>query len=141
MDWHQGKSYPGTTGSCSDPAGLSFGDAFDLDSPYTGTCDVGLDFDDTNGYGPEHITALKLPAGYYVVSVNSYSLHGDASATNYLAITIGQDYVFGPYVSTLSSSYGEGEDPASWFRVADVRVNADGTVDVLSPNASLTPWH
>lgn len=38
------------------------------------------------------------------------------------------------------SSDGEGTDPASWFRVADVRVNGDGTVDVLAPNGSLDPW-
>ena len=131
MDWHQGSS-------CSNPAGLSFSDALDLNGD--GICDVGLDFDDTNGYGPEHITALSLPAGYYVVSVNSYSLNVDPSATMYLAVHIG-DYIFGPYSTTLSSSDGEGTNPAAWFRVADVRVNGDGTVDVLSPNSSLTPWH
>lgn len=129
IDWHQGKT-------CTDPPGLSFSDAFDLNG--NGVCDVGLDFDDTNGYGPEHITALKLPAGYYVVSVNSYAL-GDPPATLYLAVHIG-DSIFGPYIGTLSSSDGEGTDPGSWFRVADVRVNADGTVNVMEPDANLNPW-
>jgi hypothetical protein len=132
IDWHQGKS-------CTDPGGLAFGDALDIDGTGAGVCDVGLDFDDTNGYGPEHITALKLPAGYYVISVNSYGL-GDPPATLYLAVHIG-DYIFGPFIGTLSSSDGEGEDPNSWFRVADVRVNANGTVDVITPNGLLTPWH
>jgi hypothetical protein len=132
IDWHQGKT-------CGDPSGLTFSDAFDFDGSGSGSCDVGLDFDDTNGYGPEHITALKLPVGYYVVSVNSYGL-GDPPATLFLAIHIG-DYIFGPYIGTLSSSDGEGEDPASWYRVADVRVNEDGTVDVLTPDTSLNPWH
>ncbi len=140
MDWHQGKTYPGTTGNCTDPAGITFGDAFDLDAGGNGVCDVGLDFDDTQGYGPEHITATKVPAGYYVVSVNSYSLDSDPFATMYLAVHIG-DYIFGPYTTTLTSSDGESTDIASWFRVADVRVNEDGTVDVLAPDLSLTPWH
>lgn len=140
MDWHQGRSYPGSSGACSDPVGIAFSYAFDLDAPYSGTCDVGLDFDDVNGYGPEHITALKIPTGYYVVSVNSYSLHGDASATLFLAIHVG-DYIFGPYSTTLTADDGEATDPASWYRVADVIVDGSGTVQVISPNTSLTPWH
>lgn len=131
IDWHQGKS-------CSSPAGLAFSDGLDIDGTGSGTCDVGLDFDDTNGYGPEHITSLKLPVGYYIISVNSYSL-GDPPATLYLAVHIG-DSIFGPYIGTLSDSDGEGESATSWYRVADVRVNADGTVDVLAPDASLDPW-
>lgn len=140
IDWHQGTTYSGAEGDCADPAGIEFSDAFDLDGDHTGTCDVGLDFDDTTGYGPEHITATKLPAGYYVVSVNSYSLDSDPSAVLYLAIHIG-DYIFGPYTTTLTSSDGEGEDSSSWYRVADVRVDGDGTVNVLSPDTSLSPWH
>jgi hypothetical protein len=131
IDWHQGKT-------CTDPVGLSFSDAFDITAD--GRCDVGLDFDDVNGFGPEHITSLSIPTGYYVVSVDSYSLSSDASATLYLSLHIG-DNIFGPYTSTLSADDGEGTDPASWFRVADVRVNADGTVDVLAPNLTLNPWH
>jgi len=130
IDWHQGKT-------CTDPSGLSFGDAFDLNAD--GRCDIGLDFDNTTGYGPEHITALTLPAGYYVVSVNSYGLHGDASATLYLAIHVG-DYIFGPYEATLTTSDAEGTNPDAWFRVADVRVDADGSVNVLAPDSTLNPW-
>jgi hypothetical protein len=140
IDWHQGKTYPGSSGSCTDPVGISFSDAFDLDTGHTGVCDVGLDFDTTTGYGPEHITDLKLLSGYYVISVNSWSLHADASATLHLSLHIG-DNIFGPYpVTTLSADDGEGTDPASWFRVADVRVNTDGTVDILVPDATLDPW-
>jgi hypothetical protein len=141
MDWHQGKTYPGSTGSCADPLGISFGDAIDLDDNHTGTCDVGLDFDDTTGYGPEHITALKIPAGYYVVSVNSFSLNpSEYPTTLYLSLHVG-DSIFGPYTGTLSDSDGEGVNTAAWFRVADVRVNADGSIDILAPDPSLNPWH
>ena len=139
LDWHQGKTYPGSTGSCTDPIGIAFSDAFDFDTGHTGVCDVGLDFDTTTGYGPEHITDLKLLNGYYVVSVNSFSLHTDASATLYLSVHIG-DNIFGPYTATLSAADGEGTDSASWFRVADVRANANGTVDVLAPDATVDPW-
>jgi hypothetical protein len=71
--------------------------------------------------------------------VNSYSLR-DPPATLYLAVHIG-DSIFGPYIGTLSNSDAEGESTTSWYRVADVRVNSDGTVDVLSPNLLLNPWH
>jgi hypothetical protein len=141
MDWHQGKSYPGSSASCTNPTGISFSDAFDLDGAHDGTCDVGLDFDDTNGYGPEHITALQITSGYYVVSVNSFSLPGgEAPTTMYLSIHFG-DLIYGPYVGTISASDGEGTDPNSWYRVADVRVNAGGMIDVLTPDLTLTPWH
>jgi uncharacterized protein YfaP (DUF2135 family) len=140
LDYEVGKTYPGSSGSCTDPVGISFSDAFDLDAGHAGTCDVGLDFDTTTGYGPEHITDLKLLSGYYVISVNSWSLHADASATLHLSLHIG-DNIFGPYpATTLSAEDHEGTDPASWFRVADVRVNIDGTVDILVPDPAITPW-
>ncbi len=132
IDWHQGVS-------CTNPPGLAFGNAgFDLDG--NGICDAGLDFDDVDGYGPEHITALKVLPGYYVISVDSYSLHGDASASLYLSVNIG-DNIFGAYLGTLSASDGETAAASAWLRVADVRVNANGTVDVLYPDPALTPWH
>ena len=133
VDWHQGKT-------CADPAGLSFSDAFDLNEGGSGTCDAGLDFDDVDGYGPEHITMTTIPTGYYIVSVNSFSLDSDPDATVYLAIHIG-DYIFGPYSTTLVTADGEGTTLGAWFRVADVRVNGDGTVDVLTPDLTLAPWH
>jgi hypothetical protein len=141
IDWHQDKTYPGSTGSCTDPVGIPFSDAFDLDTGHAGVCDVGLDFDDTTGYGPEHITALQLPAGYYVVSVNSFSLPlAEYGTTLYLSVHIG-DNIFGPYIITpVSASDGEGTIAAAWLRVADVRVNAGGSVDVLVPDAALNPW-
>ena len=141
IDWHQNKTFPGATGSCTDPVGIAFNDAFDLDGAHTGTCDVGLDFDDTNGYGPEHITALKIPSGYYIVSVNSFALVGaEAGTTLYLSLHLG-DNIFGPYViNPVSAAGGEAANAAYWFRVADVRVNADASIDVLTPNTALDPW-
>ncbi|OGW33739.1 MAG: hypothetical protein A2X58_09680 [Nitrospirae bacterium GWC2_56_14] len=131
VHWSGGKT-------CTDPVGLPFGDALDLDSD--GTCDAGLDFDDTNGYGPEHITDLKLLPGYYIASVDSFGLSSaEYPTTLYLSLHIG-DNIVGPYVSTLSTSDGDGSDPAAWYHVADIRVNSDGTIDVLAPDSALPPW-
>jgi len=134
IDWHQGKT-------CANPIGLSFSAAFDIGGSGTGVCDVGLDFDDTNGYGPEHITALSIPSGYYVVSVNSYALSvAEYPTTLYLSLHIG-DNIYGPYIGTVSGSDGESTSPSAWYRVADVRVNLSGTVDVITPDLTLNPWH
>ncbi len=131
VHWSGGKT-------CSDPAGLAFGDALDLDGD--GVCDAGLDFDDTNGFGPEHITDLKLLPGYYIASVDSFNLPvAEHPTTLYLSLHIG-DNIFGPYISTLSTSDGDGTTLAAWYHVADIRVNSNGTIDVMAPDPVLPPW-
>ncbi len=40
-----------------------------------------LDVDDTDGYGPEHITARTLPPGTYLLYVHYYETHGQTSPT------------------------------------------------------------
>lgn len=131
VHWSGGKT-------CTDPIGLPFGDALDLDG--NGSCDAGLDFDDTNGFGPEHITDLKLIPGYYIASVDSYSLSAaEYPTTLYVSLHIGDD-IFGPYISTLSASDGDGSSPAAWYHVADIRVNSNGTIDVMAPDPALPPW-
>jgi len=122
--------------TCSDPAGLAFSTGLDLDGDTV--CDAGLDFDDTNGYGPEHITDLKLLPGYYIAAVDSYAL-AEVPTTLYLSLHIG-DNIFGPYISTVSSSDGDGASASAWYHVADIRVNLDGTIDVLSPDPTLLPY-
>lgn len=131
VHWSGGKT-------CSDPAGLPFSDALDLDA--NGVCDTGLDFDDTNGYGPEHITDLKLLPGYYIASVDSFSLSvAEQPTTLYVSLHIGDD-IFGPYISTLSTSDGDGSNSAAWYHIADIRVNSNGTIDVMAPDPALPPW-
>ncbi len=131
VHWSGGKT-------CSDPAGLPFSDALDLDA--NGVCDTGLDFDDTNGYGPEHITDLKLLPGYYIASVNSFALPvAEQPTTLYLSLHIG-DNIFGPYISMLNASDGDGSTLAAWYHVADIRVNSNGTIDVMAPDPALPPW-
>lgn len=132
VDWHN--NLP-----CTNPSTFTFEEAQDTDAD--GICDVGLDInggsqDSTSG-GLEHFTALKLPSGYYVISMNNYSCANDT--TNEVTIQLGSN-VYGPYAASYTSS-GEGTTLGAWARVRDVRVNADKTVDVLSPNTALNPWH
>lgn len=110
-------------------------DGMDLNGD--GTCEAGLDYDDTEGYGPEHITATSLPDGYYVVVVNSFSLDDDPNATVSVTIKIGGTLFEFP-THTFTTADGYGTDPNSWYRVADIRVSG-GTAEVIAPNTNLEP--
>ena len=81
-----------------------------------------------------------LPQGYYVISVNSWALGTATSVTADTTLNIGGN-VFSFPSCTFTTADGEFQTPAAWCRVADMRVNADGTVDILPPNTSLEPWH
>lgn len=134
IDWHSDVS-------CTSPSGIPFEEAIDVNGD--NICDVGLDINgadqDITSGGVEHFTAATLPSGYYVLSINNYSCGLDT--TNFASIVIG-DYLFGTYGCTYTDSDGEtGEIPGAWCRLADVRVNEGGTIDVLSPNLSFNPWH
>jgi hypothetical protein len=130
----------GLVNTCSPPPGIPFEEARDIGG--TSSCDVGLDingsdFDITSG-GVEHFTATALPEGYYIVSIDNYSCA--VGTTNMASIIIG-DYLFGSYNCSYTTSDTDGSSPGAWCRLADVRVNADGSVDVLTPSASYNPWH
>lgn len=132
LDYGSGKT-------CNDPLGIAFSDGYDLGG--TSQCDIGLDFDDVNGYGPEHITQLRLPSGYYILSVNSFALPAAEIPTSlYLSLHIG-DNIYGPYTGSLSTADGNGSTTGAWYRVSDIRVNGDGSITILAPDTTLTPWH
>jgi hypothetical protein len=86
----------------------------------------------------EHFLAAKLPVGYYILSINNYSCA--TNVTNDATVLVG-DYLFGPYACAYGDSDGDGSSPGAWCRIIDMRVNASGSIDVLAPNATLTPWH
>lgn len=125
--WHV---YFGTGVNCTE-AGINFYGAVDVDGD--GMCDVGLDFDDVEGYGPEHITALKLQTGYYVIYIHNWSLDSDPFATIYSSVHVG-DNIFAPYTATFNST------TPGYYAVADVRVNGDGTINVMAHDTSLLPY-
>jgi len=90
-----------------------------------GTASAVLDIDDTNGQGPEHVTIFGMPVGRYVIAMNSYSLHGSASATVMVSIKIG-DFVYLYPSHTFTTADGDGTDPDSWYRVADLECTSSG---------------
>jgi hypothetical protein len=135
IDYHSG-------GSCVNPSGLDLG--FDrVDVNGDGVCDIGLDYDTTSGFGPEHITATQLPAGYYVLSVNAFS-SSDAEVPVNVSIQIGGS-MFGPFKNTFAAANsiadGDGVNPAAWFAVADMVVDAAGRVTVQAHDPALQLWH
>ncbi|MDA8101034.1 MAG: hypothetical protein M0042_15555 [Nitrospiraceae bacterium] len=136
VDWHvnDGSTLPST-----DP-GASFQQYLDITGD--GVADVGLDingseYDNTSG-GLEHFTALKVPAGYYVISMNNFSCPG--TVTNNVTIQIGSDS-FGPYNCTYTTSDGEGTTPGAWCAVADIAVDSAGTATVKAHDVNLQLWH
>ncbi len=137
-----------TSGICASPTGLTMSNGVDLNND--GIYDIGLDFDNTDGYGPEHITATVLPAGYYVISVDAYSSN-DPTVPVSVSVQIGSA-IFGPFTHTFGDSttsaldIADGEagtsgNAAAWFPVADLKVDGSGNVQVLAHNPDLEPWH
>ena len=97
-----------------------------------GGIEGNLDYDDTEGDGPEHITIESLPTGYYVLYVDSYSLDQDTGATVTVSLNIGGNlYTFPTHAfsSTATTSY----------RVVDISVDSSGTVTLLTPDTTNFP--
>lgn len=84
-----------------------------------------LDIDDVNGQGPEHVTIFGMPIGRYVIAINSFSLHGSASATATVSVKIG-DFVYLYPSHTFTTADGDGTDPNSWHRVTDLQCTSSG---------------
>ena len=128
--------------TCATTTMIPYQEATSSTGVLTDTCDVGLDINgaaqDITSGGVEHFLAAALPAGYYVLSIDNYSC--PLTVTNAATLLVG-DYLFGPYSCAYSSSDIDGSDPLAWCRLADVRMNLDGSIDVLAPNLALTPWH
>jgi hypothetical protein len=136
VHWNSGLS------TCVPQANIPYQEATSSTGVATDPCDVGLDINgadqDITSGGVEHFLAANLPAGYYILSINNYSCA--TSVSNTATVLIG-DYLFGPYNCTYTSADGDGSTPGAWCRLTDVRVNSDGSVDVIAPDASLVPWH
>ena len=125
---------------CTSPSSIPFKQATDVNGD--GICDAGLDInaaatDNTSG-ALEHFTATDLPTGYYIISINNWSCA--TTVTNTASLVVG-DYLFGTYSCSYTASDGDGTDPGAWCRIADLRRNADGSADVLTPDATMNPWH
>jgi hypothetical protein len=89
-----------------------------------------LDIDDTEGYGPEHITMATLPTGYYMLYVDPWSLDSDPSATVTVTLRIGSDTF-----QFLAHEFLPSDDAD--YRVCDLMVESGGAVTILAPDESL----
>jgi hypothetical protein len=136
VDWHQDLS------TCATQTSIPFQQGTSSTGVATDPCDVGLDINgastDITSGGVEHFLAADLPSGYYVLSINNYSCA--TTVTNVATVLVG-DYLFGPYSCSYTNDDIEGQDPGAWCRLADMRVNPDRTITVLTPNVLLSPWH
>lgn len=100
-----------------------------------GTATAVLDFDDTDGLGPEHVTVSSLPAGRYVIAVNSFDLDDATSAIVTITVKIG-DTVYSFPDHTFTTADGDETTPAAWYRVADLQC-ATFVCSLVSPNMNL----
>ncbi len=101
-----------------------------------------LDVDDVDGYGPEHFTADQRIAGTYYVAANYYSDRGTSAATpTYVQVeTASTVKSYGPYTlqtENFNSGYPVRGSTNSWWRVCDIHVLSNGSVDVRSPDTSI----
>ena len=112
-----------------------------------GIVDVELDINPTQVdsvfNGLKQFSAYKLPAGYYVISINNYSC--PTTVSNTVNVKIG-DATSGPYYCLYTAFDYEGTPPAAgdipgaWCRVTDVVVTSSSTT-VKPPDYALQPWH
>lgn len=103
-----------------------------------------LDVDDIYGYGPENITVRAINPGRYRVAVNAWYL-GDRLVHATVRITSGGlaqnalDITRGPHLfehdrSEFAENYPVTGDEPQWWRVFDVVVEANGSVNVVPPD-------
>jgi uncharacterized protein YfaP (DUF2135 family) len=87
-----------------------------------------LDVDDVDGYGPEHMTLINYPDGYYVFALNRFSMDQDLTSNCIFTLKLGSYQNTTSTTFTTSSNY--------WYRCFDVRVEG-GVATILSPNTAL----
>lgn len=102
------------------------------DSVAIGNTFAKLDIDDTDGYGPEHITMTSMPNGYYVISAYEFGMHSDVTTTATYTIQIGSELFTFPTHTYLST-----DGTSDMVRICDIRVS-DGVATVLTPNTNIS---
>lgn len=106
-----------------------------------------LDVDNTYGYGPENFTMLSAAAGTYYVAANYFE--GATATADIVRISLNegteqeQAHLFGPVTLTVanaSTGYPVAATTASWWRIADLAVDPNGTATLApapNPNTSI----
>lgn len=101
-----------------------------------------LDLDNTFGFGPENFTMPTAAAGDYYVAVNFFE--GVDATRDIVRVSLNENtpnetvYLFGPQLMTLGNmdgGYPVTVTTASWWRVADIVVDASGLATLAAaPN-------
>jgi uncharacterized protein YfaP (DUF2135 family) len=104
----------------------------DLDSirpDYATDSATNLDVDDRTGYGPEHMTLIAYPDGYYAFAIHEYSMHSDSISNCTFTLKVGSavQTAFHTFTTTSTPYY---------YRCYDVRVQG-GVATILAPNTNL----
>jgi len=109
-----------------------------------------LDYDDVDGYGPEHFTATRRIAGTYYVAVNYYrdprpdeTNYGSGRSTGaWIQVETPDDLVnYGPRTLTEpngNSGYPVMYSTSPWWRVCKITVASGGGVSVAQDNADVS---
>jgi len=95
-----------------------------------------LDIDDCSAFGPEHVSISGLPAGYYVVAVNSFDMKSVGSTIVNVTIEIGKE-VFTFDKKTFLVSDKDQSNPNAWYRVTDLQCFSEGQCTFVAPNLAL----
>lgn len=95
-----------------------------------------LDIDDCSGFGPEHVSISGLPAGYYVIAVNSFDMKGVGSTSVTVTVEIGKEVFTFPDKTFLVDDLDKTE-PNAWYRVTDLQCLSPGVCTLLAPNPAL----
>lgn len=99
-----------------------------------------LDYDDTDGYGPEHFISRYRVPGTYCVAVNYYGNGTQSTNAKVVVDTFTESRTFGWHTMGYpnhNSGYPVRGNTSSWWRVCDIRVYSNGTVTVSYPDTSI----
>ncbi len=149
-----------STGGSAFRATLSWGEDNDIDlhtfapngqHSFYGNLDIALgnlNLDDTDGFGPENFTITNRAPGTYRIAVNYFGRgtgndpeNGSDSRAAPCTVVVSAGDVTRTFDFTLRQSNGNDAYPIrdntdSWYRPCDIRVNPNGSVEILAPDTS-----
>jgi len=116
----------------TDPAGESCG--WSHSSTSSG---LNLDFDDTDGYGPENITTTSASVGTYAVRVHYYSDHDSENPTP-TGCTVVVRLNEGTPQQTVTTYHGSLSDSGDEWSAATITITAAGKAELVAGPGELT---
>jgi uncharacterized protein YfaP (DUF2135 family) len=126
--WYYTETSPSSTSTYSQHCYFSSKDLTGIRPDEATDAAGNLDVDDQEGYGPEHMTLIGYPDGYYVLALDRYSMDQDLTSNCNFTLKVGSaERTTACTFSTTS---------VRWYRCYDVRV-VGGVASILSPNTSL----